>query len=88
MSQNTTTAFSTQNYTFSLFLVFSRLQREFLLLKLNMPNRCVVYALSTHAFFDATSGNNLDREKVHKGELFEQDVLHFFLRRILRIRIS
>ena len=43
-----------------------------------MPNRCVV-CLSTRAYFDVTSGNNLDREKVYEDKMFEQQViLHLF----------
>ena len=28
--------------------------------------------LSTHAYFDVTSGNNLESERVHEHEMFEQ----------------
>ena len=37
-----------------------------------MPNRCVVYTFSICAYFDVTSGNNLDSKKVNEDEMFEQ----------------
>ena len=42
-----------------------------------MPNRCILYALATHAL--STSGNNCDCEQGHEDDIFErQVVLHFF----------
>ena len=36
------------------------------------------YALSTRGYYDATSGNNFDCEKVHEDDIFErQDVLYY-----------
>ena len=44
-----------------------------------MLNRWVVYAFSTRAYFDVTSGNNLDSENVNEDEIFEQqDILQLF----------
>ena len=37
-----------------------------------MPNRCVVYTFFICAYFDVTSGNNLDSKKVNEDEMFEQ----------------
>ena len=63
--------FATEKYTtLLLFLVFPRLRREFLLLK-----TCQIDVEST----PFTSGKNLDSEKVHEDEMFEQqDILQFF----------
>ena len=37
------------------------------------------YAFSIRAYFDFTSGNNLDIEKVHEDEIFgRQNILQFF----------
>ena len=45
----------------------------------NMPNRWVVYSFSIRAYFDVTSGNKVDSEKVHEDEIFgRQNVLQFF----------
>ena len=45
----------------------------------NISNRCVVYAFSTRAYFDVTSDDNLDSEKVHEEEMFGQEnILKYF----------
>ena len=46
-----------------------------------------VYA---HPYFDITTGNNFDGEKVHEGDIFErQDILRLFARKSIKIiRIS
>ena len=44
----------------------------------NMPNICVLHALSIRVSFDVTSGNNFDAQKVQEDDIFEwQDVLRF-----------
>ena len=60
------------------FLVISctRTNTKGILASKNMPNRCILYALSTRAYYDVTSSNNFDCEKVHE-DIFEHDVLHF-----------
>ena len=63
------------------FLVISctRTNTKGILASKNMPNRCILYALSTRAYYDVTSGNNFDCEQGHEDDIFErQDVLHFF----------
>ena len=63
------------------FLIISctRTNTKGILASKNMPNRCILYALSTRTYYDVTSGNNFDCEKVHEDDIFErQDVLHFF----------
>ena len=44
----------------------------------NMANIWVVYAFSTRTYFDVTSCNNLDSEKVDEDD-GEQNKLQFFL---------
>ena len=39
-----------------------------------MYTLCLVHS----SYYDVTSGNNFDCEKVHEDDIFEQDVLHFF----------
>ena len=62
------------------FLVISctRTNTKGILASKNMPNRCILYALSTRAYYDVTSSNNFDCEQGHEDDIFEQDVLHFF----------
>ena len=41
-----------------------------------MSNRWVDYAFPIRAYFDVTSGNNFDSEKVHKDDIFSwQNIL-------------
>ena len=63
------------------FLVISctRTNTKGILASKNMANRCILYALSTRAYYNVTSGNNFDCEKVHEDDIFErQNVLHCF----------
>ena len=57
--------------SFSLFLVNERTRREFLLLKTCQIDVYLLYALSTRAYYDITSGDNFDCEKVHEDDIFE-----------------
>ena len=70
------TVFATELYVF--LISCTRTNTKGILASKNMPNRCILYALSTRAYYDVTSGNNFDCEKVHEDDIFEQDVLHFF----------
>ena len=57
----------------------SRKNTKGILASKHMPNRCILRALSTRAYYDVTSGNNFDCEKVDEDDIFErQDVLHCF----------
>ena len=52
---------------------------KWILASKNMLNSCILYALSTRAYYDVTSCINFHCEKVHEDDIFEwQDVLHFF----------
>ena len=48
-----------------------------------------MHAFTTRAYFDVTSGNNLDSEKIHEDEMFEQEERYItsFLRKTQRLRI-
>ena len=63
------------------FLVISctRTNTKGILASKSMPNGCILYALSTRAYYNVTSGNNFDCEQCHEDDIFkQQDVLHFF----------
>ena len=55
------------------FLIFSctRTDTKGILASRNMINRCILYALSTRAYYDVTSRNNFDCENVHEDDIFE-----------------
>ena len=53
----------------------------------NMPNICVLHALSIRASFDVTSSNNFDAQKVQEDEIFKRQDVTFFSQKDPKITI-
>ena len=63
--------FAIENYTsFSFIRLCTRTDTKGILASKNMLNGCILYALSTRAYY-VTSGINFHCEKVHEDDIFE-----------------